>query len=111
MAGVAKLGRFARRLGGLGSEVVIEDAPHPGHVQLAETIHLRLPLDGNALRPDGLDQVRVAFLDDQAARNALRELRDPVHWQRIGKSQLEHAGFRRGFAHMHERYPRSDDAK
>src|ERR1035438_8539346 len=41
-AGVAELRGFAGRLGGLGTEVLIENAPHAGHVQFAEAVHIRL---------------------------------------------------------------------
>src|ERR1035437_7418253 len=111
LAGVAELRRFAGRLGRLRTEIIGENAPHAGHVQLAEPIHVRLAFHWDARGANGFHQVRIAFLDDHAAPDALHELRDLLHRQRVSKPQLEHAGLGGGLAHVHEGNPRSDDAE
>ena len=80
-------------------------APHAGHVQFAEPVHVRFAFDRDARGANGLNQVRIAFLDDHAAADALHELRDLLHRHRMSKPELEHAGLGRGFAHVHEGNP------
>ena len=111
MAGVAELRRFAGGLGWLGAEVVVEDAPHAGHVQLAEPVHVGLALHRDAGGTDGFDQVRIAFLDDHTTADPFHKLRDLLHRQWMREPQLEHPGFGRGFPHVHEGNPRSDDTE
>src|ERR1039458_5965632 len=111
LASVAELRRFAGRLGRLGAEILAEDAPHAGHVQFAKAIHVRLAFDRDARGADGFHQVWITFLDDHAAPDALHELRDFLHWQRVSKPKLEHADLGRGLAHVHEGNPGSDDAQ
>ena len=97
-----KAGGLPGAAAGSGRRIAGNDPPHPGDVQLAEAIHLGLAFHGNAGSAKLLDEIRVAFLDDQAALDTGGEPPDLLQRQRVGEAQFQHGGLRHGFANVHE---------
>ena len=110
-AALAQGRRLAGHGSGLGRSIAGNDPPHAGHVQFAEAIHLGLAFHRNARSAELLNEIRVAFLDDQAAIDACGEAADLLQGQRVGEAQFQHGGVRRGLANVHETDAGGDDAE